>query len=315
MAGAVVLILLTRRMSVAGTLGVALAWGLVAAWLTGLRTSNVVFPAGLWLVSALVAARHRDREQALRLGLAGVATAVGLLPWCLELWRSSGTPLYPLMAGNWRFEGGLYSVPLDGPGLIALVGNRLWVSRVWILVAIGLVAALRPGVRLPSIQVLAALLLLVASSAAATTGLDAITIHRLTSPFLAAGVVFFTAAILVTDPPMPDAGRGAPRWKLKPLVLGAGLLLWFFMPITLPVGAWRAPFSNSSIFMAASACRRSCWPGASARGSKTSTWSSTKRPRRCCRVTRAWSPRPSVPSFFVSMSRSSIPWTLRSPGS
>jgi len=139
-------------------------------------------------------------------------------------------------------------VPLDGPSLIALIGDRLWVSRVWIIAAIGLVAALRPVVRLLSIQVVVALLLLVALSAATTTGLDAITIHRLSAPFLAAGVVFFTAAIVVTDPATPDAGRPAPRWNLQPLMLWAGLALWFLMPVTLPVGAWPVPYSNRSIF-------------------------------------------------------------------
>jgi hypothetical protein len=235
-------------MTVAGSLRVAMAWGLVAAWLIGLRTSNVAFPAGLWLVSALVAARHRDREQGLRLAIAGIATLVGLLPWCLALWWSSGTPLFPLMAGNFRFEGGLYSVPLDGPALIALVGDRLWVSRVWIIAAIGLIAALRPCVRLLSVQVVAALVLLVAGSAAATTGLDAITIHRLSASFLAAGLVFFSAAIVVTDPPSPEAGRAVPRWKLQLLGLWAGLALWFVLPVALPVGAWPVPYSNGSIF-------------------------------------------------------------------
>ena len=148
MAGALVLILLTQRLTTgsngSGGFRTAVAWGLVAAWLIGLRTSNVVFPAGLWLVSAVIAARQRDPQSGIRLATAALATTISLLPWCLALWRSSATPLYPLIAGNYRFDGGLYSIPLDWPSLIALIGDRLWMSRVWIIAALGALAALRP---------------------------------------------------------------------------------------------------------------------------------------------------------------------------
>ena len=93
-----------------------------------------------------------------------------------------------------------------------------------------------------------ALVLLIALSAATTTGLDAITIHRLNAPFLAAGIVFLTAAVIVGEPTTTDPGHIAPRWDLRPLVLWALLVLWFQMPITLPPDAWPIPASNRSMF-------------------------------------------------------------------
>jgi hypothetical protein len=119
--------------------------------------------------------------------------------------------------------------------------DRLWVSRVWIIAALGAVAALQPGVRRISLQTVVALLILVAVSAAVTSGLDAITIHRLSAPFLAAGVILVTGALLADGP-------AAPRRDQRPLMLWAGLALWFFLPVSLPDGAWEVPASNRSMF-------------------------------------------------------------------
>ena len=252
MAGALGLILLTQQLATdepEHRWRTALAWGLVAAWLIGLRTSNVIFPAGLWLCSALLALGHRDGRQGSHLALAGLATVVGLLPWCLALWQSSGTPLYPLVAGNYRFPESLYSLPLDAASLGALVLDRLWVSRVWIIAALGALAALNPRLRNLALAVVTALVLLVALSAAATSGLDAITIHRLTAPFLAAGVIVLAAAVLSTEAKAAPAGvESAPDRDWKPLLLWAVLALWFFLPVTLPDGAWQVPASNRSMF-------------------------------------------------------------------
>ena len=242
MGGALVLMLLTHGIAQAATDAggrrAALAWGLVAAWLIGLRTINVTFPALFWLIAALVALRGRNREQGVRLGLAAAATVVGLLPWCLALWRSSGTPLFPFIAGNYRFEG-LFSAPLDARGVVDYVVNSLWASRVWVIALLAALALRRPGGRLLAVQVVAALLVLVAVTAASLTAFDSFTIQRYCAPFLAAGLVFLAAAALF------GAGAGAAtaasspgvqpsvRGRLSPLWVWGVLLLWLGMPVEL----------------------------------------------------------------------------------
>ena len=240
MGGALVLILLSRTLAQAATDAdgrrAALAWGLVAAWLIGLRTINVTFPALFWLVAALVALRGRNREQGVRLGLAAAATVVGLLPWCLALWRSSGTPLFPFIAGNYRFEG-LFSAPLDARGVVDYVANSLWASRVWVIALLGALALRRPGARLLAVQVVAALVVLVAVTAATLTAFDSFTIQRYCAPFLAAGLVFLAAAALFggdgSDPASTLGVQPPTRSRLSVVWVWGVLLLWLGMPVEL----------------------------------------------------------------------------------
>ena len=243
MGGALVLILLTRSMAHAATdtegRRAALAWGLVAAWLIGLRTINVTFPALFWLLAAVLALRGRDREQGVRLAVAGAATLVGLLPWCLALWRSSGTPLFPFIAGNYRFDG-LFSAPLDTQGVLAFVANSLWASRVWVIALLGVLALRRPGVRLLSVQVVAALLVMVAVTAATLTAFDSFTIHRYCAPFLAAGVVFLAGAALFGGDQSPQGALVPLARRPSPLWVWGVLLFWLVVPVELRMD--RDPF-------------------------------------------------------------------------
>jgi hypothetical protein len=166
-----------------------------------------------------------------RLAIAALATLVALLPWCLALWRSSGTPLFPLIAGNYRFEG-LLSAPLDLTGVLAYVGNSLWASRVWIIAVLAALAVPRPGNRLLAFQIVAALVVMVAVTAATLTALDSFTIQRYCAPFLAAGLVFLAGAALVDGKDFPSgatASRNRPVW-----VLGA-VVLWLAVPVAVQV--------------------------------------------------------------------------------
>lgn len=235
MAGALVLILLSLRMreTAGAILGhrSAIAWGLVAAWLIGLRPLNGAFPAVLWLASAFVAARGRDREQGARLAIAAAASLVSLLPWCLSLWQSSSTPLYPLFQGNYRYEGA-FGAGLDLAGVVAFVANALWASRVWVLVLIAGFVIMIPGQRLPAIQVMLALVAMVALTAATLTGFDSFTIHRYCTPFLAAGTVFLAGAAL-TGKPVSWVRATRTRRVLFALSVWALIVLWLTIPVEL----------------------------------------------------------------------------------
>jgi len=242
MGGVLVLILLTRRMTESATtisgpaagLRAALAWGLVAAWIISLRISNAPFPAMLWLVGALAAILHRNQQQGLRLAAAALATLVGLLPWSLALWRSSGTPLFPLLAGNYHGDGGV-PAPLDYSVLFPFVGDVLWTNHVWLLVIIGGMAALRPGVRLLALQIVAGLVALAVVTAVMSDSgqtVDSFSIHRYSAPFFAASIVVLAGPILVTLSPSSDA-QPAQRRPLRPVVLIIALALWLLIPVPL----------------------------------------------------------------------------------
>jgi hypothetical protein len=246
MGGTIVIILLTQRMSACDTPGTgirtALAWGLVAAWLIGLRISIAPFPALLWLVSAVMAVRNQDRQLGLRLTIAALATLMGLLPWSLTLWQSSGTPLFPIFAGNYHFERSL-AAPLDFNGLIAFVGDCLWTNHVWIIAAIGGLAALRPGGRLLALQVTTALVALVLVTAIFGRSLDSFTIYRYSTPLILAGLVFLAGSILVAGMDGSSTQR-VPRWPLQSLLLGLGVALWLVMPLQLRANSFPLLASN-----------------------------------------------------------------------
>lgn len=241
MGSAIVLILLSRRItdakSTADGIRTAVAWGLVAAWLIGLRVSNIPFPAILWLSGALVALWRRDQPLRWRYVVAALATVVGLIPWSLTLWQSSGTPFFPIVEGNYHLHES-FPMPVTVPGVVAFVGDCLWTNHIGIVAAIGGLAALRPAVRQISLQIIVTLLMLVVVTAVMSDmgqSLDSFSIHRYSAPFLAAGLIFFTGAILVGS---ADARHtpGEPRGRWRPLWLAIALVPWLMIRVALDLG-------------------------------------------------------------------------------
>ena len=214
-----------------------LAWGLVAAWLIGLRVSNAPFPAAVWLVGALVAVRHGNSARAWSLAAAAAATLLALLPWNLTLWHSSGTPLFPLLPGNYHLDGGI-AAARDIPAVLAFVVDCLWTNLYWLLVAVAGLAALRPGVRLLTLQIVAGLAaLLVISALLADNGqaVDSFSIHRYSAPFCAASFLFLAGAALMTDSSVQEAAGAAGR-RVQPLLLALALMVWLLFPVALRQG-------------------------------------------------------------------------------
>lgn len=240
MGGALVLLLLTRHLCVTpaegrGGLRSAVAWGLVAAWLLGLRTSVAPFPALLWVGCVFWAAWQRNPRLLQRLAVAAVALVVGLLPWSISLWQSSGTPLFPLWPGNYRPGGMLGESPEVG-GLLAYIGECLWQSRVWLVALMAVVVALRPPGRVAAVGLALVLTGVVVVTGGTMSGFDPATVHRYTAPFLGAGVLFLAALVL------PSGTAPSARTWWQPLAAAAVLAIWLFMPV-----AWRE--GDSSVAM------------------------------------------------------------------
>ncbi len=72
-------------------------------------------------------------EKATVLAMVGVFTALLLVPWAVSLYRSSGTPFFPVIAGNWTGVVPTSAHFATGPFLKFLASN-IWYSRVLIVV-------------------------------------------------------------------------------------------------------------------------------------------------------------------------------------
>lgn len=88
----------------AGHLGVAVRWavgaGLVIAALMSVRPNLGVLGGTVFAVGTLLATGVRPAGRLRALG-AGVASGlVAFAPWSVAMWRTAGTPLYPLFSGN-----------------------------------------------------------------------------------------------------------------------------------------------------------------------------------------------------------------------
>ena len=281
MGGALVLILLTQRVTesdnAAGGIRAALAWGLVAAWLIGLRISNAPFPAMLWLVGAFVAAREQGSA-----GRFFGSSSQRWRPWwdycrgtshCGDL-RARHS--FRVIEGNYHLQES-FPAPLDVPGVLEFIGSALWANHAWIIAIVGCLAATRPRTRQLSLQVMASLLALVSITAAMADmgrSLDSFSVHRYTAPFMAAGVIFLAGVILLCGT-NPSTAKGARRWQLQPLLLFIALTPWLMIRVPLSLGQqdlyWVSNFSViwdsavSSLRNASNAWRSGLavreWPG------------------------------------------------------
>ncbi len=108
MTGVVLLVTLLRTLAMArGGVRMAVVAGVVAGAAGTLRANFL--PMGVLSIvlcegMRVVRSRGAWRRAAANVAVAGVSFAVVLLPWAVELWRSSGTLLYPVWAGNMRPE-------------------------------------------------------------------------------------------------------------------------------------------------------------------------------------------------------------------
>jgi hypothetical protein len=216
----------------------ALLFGVLAAWLIGLRVSNAPLPAALWALELARAAWQRDRAR-LRLGaVAALATGAALLPWCLSLWQSSGTPLFPLFRGNHRFAS-LFSEPLTPRQLARYVAECLTANRAPFLAALAALAFARREQRALVAQVFLATGALLVSAALGATAFDSFTVLRYCAPLALPAFLAF-GAIVALEPASPAA-----RWRRGALVAIAAA--WLLMPVMTHRVFSETPFSQGGI--------------------------------------------------------------------
>jgi hypothetical protein len=166
---------------------------------------------------------QRDRAGIKRCVIAALATGLALLPWCISLWLSSNTPLFPLFAGNFRSPT-LFSEPLGAEALASYVLECLTANRIFVLALLACLALVRRQHRWIAVQLLVASSLLVAANAITLTGFDSYTVLRYCAALVVPALIVLGA--LVWFSPRPDEVP----WRRPVLAAIAGA--WLFAPAT-----------------------------------------------------------------------------------
>lgn len=212
------------------SVALALFWGASAALLTGLRTSNVAFPGLVGLAGVALATWKRNGVALRRWLLAALAFVVALAPWSLASWRSSGTPFFPLIRGNYGFPSGLLA-PLSPSESFDFVAQTLWGSRLFLPLLLGFLVVRERGFSDTAIACAVALVGTVVATALALTASDTFNVVRYVAPFLAASVLFL--AVLWLGSLVAEAGLSRTRRSASLILVGLAALTWLFLPIRL----------------------------------------------------------------------------------
>jgi hypothetical protein len=206
--------------------------GLLSAGLLTLRTPDVVSTVllGLVLIGVAVASIRERIRAALFFGATIVACAA---PWMIALWRSSDTPLYPPIAGN--FNPDWPGLQVTGGDLPTRLGDALgsdpllWMLAGTLIAAVALLALRRSGEWGLAPLVALCVAELTAAALVVLTGAAAHDIARYTWPFLS-GVLIATIVMLARAVELP-AVRKPDRAALLALVAIAVAI-----PLASPLG-------------------------------------------------------------------------------
>ncbi len=202
--------------------------GLVIAAAASLRAHYVAAAAlavvAYWGLSAF-STRQRMRQHATALIHTGLAGLVGLLPWMVVLWRSSGTPLYPLLRGNHRPEYENYAAPLDLGGQLEFLGSVLISPGIALFAVPVILYALRRPSR-AGLSLYASALITVLILAWVFTYSDAENIHRYAAPFLNAAFIATTVVFIQSiRQSLPATGADGRKRRWGDIILGGAVVL------------------------------------------------------------------------------------------
>jgi hypothetical protein len=206
--------------------------GLLCAGLLTLRTPDAV-PVALLALALIVRASAPVRERLRAALFFFLATALFAAPWMIALWRSSGTPLYPPIAGNFTTSWpGLRVSGDDLPSRLvdALGANPLaWILAGILAAGIALIVLRRTSewAKTPILAACAAEATAIAL--VVTTGAASDDLARYAWPLLA-GVLIATLALLADQVEWPLQSS---RDRTAALVVLAVALA---VPIASPVG-------------------------------------------------------------------------------
>jgi hypothetical protein len=205
---------------------------LLCAGLLTLRTPDPV-PVALLLITLILGASATARERLAAILFFAAATVIFAGPWMIALWRSSGTPLYPPIAGN--FNNSWPGLEARGEGLLSRLTHTLGADPLaWmlggVLIAGSALIFLRRSSDWARAPLLAACSAVVSAVALVVlTGAAPHDLARYTWPFFA-GVLIAALALLAGEVRWPL--RGAGNRLAAAAVAGVAILI----PIVSPLG-------------------------------------------------------------------------------
>jgi hypothetical protein len=190
-----------------------------------MRTSNVALPGMIGATGLALALVRRDAAGGRRWLVAALAFLVAIAPWCIASWRSSGTPFFPVIRGNYQFASGL-SAPLSAWDTASFVASCLWANRLWYPLLLALWVGRERRLAGSAAIVGIALVATVAATALALTGSDSFNVYRYSAP-LVIGAVAFLVALVLGGLALPQGGRA----RAGLAAVGVATVLWAAVPV------------------------------------------------------------------------------------
>lgn len=232
--------------------GHALRWamcgGLIAAALVSVRPNLGLLAALFLAVGAISATGTRPLERVKAVGVAGLSTIAAVAAWSFAMWRTAGTPLYPLFPGNLN-RAATHNAPLDGIGDLVETawglirfGPYLWVSLGVVIFA---VAARRFLPDAPMVAFAAVLTVIITVAFAISAPHErAVTFIRYAAPMSQGLVLFLVCEVLrqadlrnASEPPGRRTGAASYLAVAGAIGLGAVAFCVFgFRAATFPGG-------------------------------------------------------------------------------
>jgi len=136
------------------------------------------------------------REKVALLGMIGLLTALFLLPWAVSLYRSSQTPFFPVIHGNWT--GAIRnSAPLHLEEYIGFLARSIWYSGLLILLVATLIGAIAGAAPVEVICISAAAMATTIATVSAGTLFSAFDLWRYYGPFIHLAAVLIGFALFM----------------------------------------------------------------------------------------------------------------------
>ena len=135
-------------------------------------------------------------EKGLLLGIVGVLTVLLLIPWGVSLYRSSGTPFFPLISGTWK-EAIPHSAPFVMGPFCAFLAKNIWYSRLVILVIATFVGLAAGALPIEVTCLSAAVALTTVATISSATLYGSFDLWRYYGPFVRLAAVFVGASLLI----------------------------------------------------------------------------------------------------------------------
>jgi len=135
-------------------------------------------------------------EKGLLLAMVGVLTGLLLIPWAITLYRSCGTPFFPLISGSWT-EGIPHSAPFEIGPFCGFLARNIWYSRLLILLVATVVGVAARALPMEITCLSAAAVMTTVATISSITLYCSFDLWRYYGPFVRLAALFVGASLLI----------------------------------------------------------------------------------------------------------------------